>query len=88
MDTNSTWLIAIGIIAIVAAASAVVTALRGRAPRTPIDAERLARLRDAVADREARAEAARLDARVAADRHARTRAPQRERVAQLWAGGV
>jgi hypothetical protein len=91
---DSIWIFIITAIAIVAVAATISALVGGRAPRVPPDAERLALLRDRVADDRARERADASDVRVAQEREARTAAPQRrlgaERVTaeRLWAGGL
>ncbi len=88
---NTTWIILLGLVALVASASTIVTLLRQRAPRASVDPEGLARLRDRIAEREARQLHERVDERVAEEPLARGSAPQRTPQAtteRLWAGGI
>lgn len=90
---DSTWIIIVSVIVIVAAASTIRALLAERAPRIPVDVERLARLRDLAADDLARQRTGSGE-RLAQERDARTLAPQRrlrtDRVSaeRLWAGGL
>ncbi|MCH1884070.1 hypothetical protein [Agrococcus sp. ARC_14] len=86
-----TWIIVIAAVGLVAVAGTVFTLLRERAPRVAADTELVARMRDQVADREARLLSEQVAERVAEERHARGRAPQRTHAAgteRLWAGGL
>lgn len=88
---NTTWIILLGLVALVASASTLVTLVRQRSPRASIDPERLARLRDRVAEREARRLHEQVGERIAEERLARSSAPQRSRqpsTERLWAGGI
>ncbi len=88
MDTA--WIIVVSVIAIVAAAGTIGALVAERAPRVPVDPERLARLRERAVARD-RVSA---EERLAQERDARTLAPQRrlraDRVSaeRLWAGGL
>lgn len=85
-----TWLVIIAAFAAIAVAGSLVT-LRGRAPRIPDDPEQVARLRDRLAEVEARRLHQQVDERIAEEQQARGSAPQRTAGASLervWAGGV
>jgi len=91
---NSIWIILLIALGIVAAASTISVLIGQRAPRVAPDPERLALLRDRFAEHEAHQRFERVEERVAAERDARTAAPQRRSVParvsteRLWAGGL
>lgn len=91
-----TWIIVIAILGVAAVAGTVSSLLAERAPRAAADPEQVARLRDRLADREARLLAEQVQARAAEEQHARGPAPQRVlpqrghavSTERLWAGGL
>lgn len=88
---NTTFLVLISVIALIAIVSSLAATLGGRPPRAATDPERLAQLRDRVADAEARRLHAQVDERIAEEVHARDSAPQRSpgtTLERAWAGGV
>lgn len=62
---NTTWLVILLVPAALAVVGTLVALLRQRAPRLATDPERVARLRDAVADRHARRLAIETEERIA-----------------------
>ena len=81
---NITFLIIIAALAIIAAGATAIALLRERA-------ERVARLRDRLAETESRLLHEQLEERIAEERHSRDSAPQRNRrltTERLWAGGL
>lgn len=88
---NITFLIIIAALAIIAAGATAIALLRERAPRIVADPERVARLRDRLAETESRLLHEQLEERIAEERHSRDSAPQRNRrltTERLWAGGL
>lgn len=92
-----TWSIVIIALGIAAVAGTISALVRQRAPRVAPDAERLALLRDRLADAAAREHLEQVEERLAEERGARTASPQRSaggtgrlRVSpeRLWAGGL
>lgn len=81
------WIILLIALAIGAVAGTIDALLRQRAPRTPVDPERLARLRERVEDTDARRIAAEVEERIAhrLDAPGNGLAPQMGD-ARVWAG--
>ncbi|WP_347754623.1 hypothetical protein [Agrococcus sp. ProA11] len=91
-----TWIIVIAVISLAGVIGTAISLLRERAPRVVPDPELVARMRDRLADREARLLAEQRAERVVAELQARGRAPQRSQprsphavsTERLWAGGL
>lgn len=91
-----TWIIVIAVLGLAGVIGTVVSLSRERAPRTAANPELIARMRDRLADREARLLAEQRAERILAELQARSRAPQRTQphsahtvsTERLWAGGL
>lgn len=91
-----TWIIVIAAVGLVGIVATVRLLLLERAPRRAADPELVARMRDRIAEREARRLAEQVEGRVAEEREARGPAPQRVQpprghavsTERIWAGGL
>lgn len=91
-----TWIIVIVAVGLVGVIGTIVSLSRERAPRSAANPELIARMRDRLADREARLLAEQRAERILAELQARGHAPQRTQprsahavsTERLWASGL
>lgn len=91
-----TWIIVIAVVGLAGVIGTVFSLLRERAPRVPADPELVARMRDRLADHEARLIVEQRTDRLAEELQARGHAPQRTQprsthtvsTERMWAGGL